>query len=291
MLREWRSILPLFCATRFDHDGPLLVSLIYNSFCLSLPRFSPLADGSMLWPSIRIDTPGVIERVSMLFHDNPYLIQGFNTFLPPGYRIEISNDPRNMDTITVTTPMGVMTQNISAYGAPVRMARESLLPTSTPMIPLPQQPPFPLGPPPVLPVGIGNGSRPATPSRLLSHPPDFGFSPSVMYSSPATALQAKAAAAFLGNMGNRQDVIPPGEFNHAIQFLNKIKVRFEDDSETYKQFLEILHAYQKEQKHLHDVRPLTCSPLFAGLTTLSVPSLCSSADALQGGTRSHARIP
>ena len=197
----------------------------------------------------------------MLFHDNPYLIQGFNTFLPPGYRIEISNDPRNMDTITVTTPMGVMTQNISAYGAPVRIAREPLLPATTPMIPLPQQPPFPLGPPPVLPVGIGNGSRPATPSRLLSHPPDFGFSPSVMYSSPSTASQANAAAAFLGNMGNRQDAIPPGEFNHAIQFLNKIKVRFEDDSETYKQFLEILHAYQKEQKHLHDVRPPTCTPV------------------------------
>ncbi|KZT74953.1 hypothetical protein DAEQUDRAFT_720143 [Daedalea quercina L-15889] len=199
-----------------------------------------------------IDTPGVIDRVSMLFHDNPYLIQGFNTFLPPGYRIEVSNDPRHMDTITVTTPTGTMTQNISAYGAPVRIAREPVLAAPAAMIPLPQQPPFPLGPPPVLPVGIGNGSRPATPSRLLSQPPEYGFSPSVMYSSPSTASQANAAAAFLGNMGNRQEAIPQGEFNHAIQFLNKIKVRFEDDSETYKQFLEILHAYQKEQKHLQD---------------------------------------
>ncbi|KAH9937360.1 uncharacterized protein B0H18DRAFT_970211 [Fomitopsis serialis] len=199
-----------------------------------------------------IDTPGVIERVSMLFHDNPYLIQGFNTFLPPGYRIEVSTDPRNLDTITVTTPMGIMTQNISAYGAPVRIARDPMLPAPPAMIPLPQQPPFSSAPPPVLPVGIGNGSRPATPSRLLSHPPEYGFSPSVMYSSPSTASQTNAAATFLGNMGNRQDTTLPGEFNHAIQFLNKIKVRYEDDSETYKQFLEILHAYQKEQKHLQD---------------------------------------
>ncbi|KAL4065507.1 paired amphipathic helix, partial [Scleroderma yunnanense] len=38
-----------------------------------------------------IDTVGVIERVSILFHGNPSLLQGFNTFLPPGYRIEISS--------------------------------------------------------------------------------------------------------------------------------------------------------------------------------------------------------
>ncbi|KAH9835880.1 uncharacterized protein C8Q71DRAFT_797373 [Rhodofomes roseus] len=187
----------------------------------------------------------------MLFHDNPYLIQGFNTFLPPGYRIELSTDPRNMDTITVTTPMGIMTQNISAYGAPVRIARESMLPAPAAMIPPSQQPPFPLAPPPVLPVGIGNGSRPATPSRLLSHPPDYGFSPSAMYSSPSTASQTNAAATFLSNRQGQESILP-GEFNHAIQFLNKIKVRYEDDSETYKQFLEILHAYQKEQKHLQD---------------------------------------
>jgi paired amphipathic helix protein Sin3a len=38
------------------------------------------------WPSI--DTPGVIARVSTLFEGNPELIQGFNTFLPAGYKIE-----------------------------------------------------------------------------------------------------------------------------------------------------------------------------------------------------------
>lgn len=52
-----------------------------------------------------IDTPGVIERVSSLFAGNPELIQGFNTFLPPGYRIECGtgDDP---NAIRVTTPMG-----------------------------------------------------------------------------------------------------------------------------------------------------------------------------------------
>ena len=37
----------------------------------------------------RIDTPGVINNVVELFHGNGNLVEGFNTFLPPGYRIEV----------------------------------------------------------------------------------------------------------------------------------------------------------------------------------------------------------
>lgn len=62
-----------------------------------------------------IDTPGVINRVSELFAGHPNLIQGFNTFLPPGYRIECGagNDP---NTIRVTTPMGTTVQSITGTG-------------------------------------------------------------------------------------------------------------------------------------------------------------------------------
>ena len=58
-----------------------------------------------------IDTPGVINRVSELFNGHPALIQGFNTFLPPGYRIECGTD-ENPDAIRVTTPSGTMTQSL-----------------------------------------------------------------------------------------------------------------------------------------------------------------------------------
>ena len=60
-----------------------------------------------------IDTPGVIDRVSTLFSGNPNLIQGFNTFLPPGYKIECgtNGDP---NAIRVTTPMGTMVQTMPA---------------------------------------------------------------------------------------------------------------------------------------------------------------------------------
>ena len=37
----------------------------------------------------RINTPGVIKRVSELFRGHNDLILGFNTFLPPGYKIEV----------------------------------------------------------------------------------------------------------------------------------------------------------------------------------------------------------
>ena len=39
----------------------------------------------------------------------------------------------------------------------------------------------------------------------------------------------------------------PVEFNHAINYVNKIKNRFQGQPEVYKQFLEILHTYQKDQ--------------------------------------------
>lgn len=50
--------------------------------------------------------------MSELFAGHPNLIQGFNTFLPPGYRIECGagNDP---NTIRVTTPMGTTVQSIT----------------------------------------------------------------------------------------------------------------------------------------------------------------------------------
>ena len=54
---------------------------------------------------LSIDTPGVIERVSRLFNGHPQLVNGFNTFLPPGYRIEANfSTTRGVGTIRVITP-------------------------------------------------------------------------------------------------------------------------------------------------------------------------------------------
>ena len=53
-----------------------------------------------------IDTLGVMKRTSHLFHGHPSLIQGFNTFLPMGYRIEAREGEA---IVTMTTPFGVST--------------------------------------------------------------------------------------------------------------------------------------------------------------------------------------
>ena len=76
---------------------------VYNRFLDIMKDFKSQA----------IDTPGVIERVSMLFRGQPSLIQGFNTFLPPGYRIECSFDQHEGNVITVTTPNGTTTQTLT----------------------------------------------------------------------------------------------------------------------------------------------------------------------------------
>ena len=65
-----------------------------------------------------IDTPGVINRVSNLFKGHPDLIVGFNTFLPPGYKIEVqANDPNQ---INVSTPTGQMQAQIHRTPPPAQ---------------------------------------------------------------------------------------------------------------------------------------------------------------------------
>ena len=54
----------------------------------------------------------------------------------------------------------------------------------------------------------------------------------------------------------------PVEFNHAINYVNKIKNRFQGQPDIYKQFLEILHTYQKEQRSLKEglISPINYRP-------------------------------
>uniref|UniRef100_A0A667XJF8 Paired amphipathic helix protein Sin3a n=1 Tax=Myripristis murdjan TaxID=586833 RepID=A0A667XJF8_9TELE len=146
---------------------------VYNDFLDIMKEFK----------SQSIDTPGVISRVSQLFKGHPDLIMGFNTFLPPGYKIEVqTNDLVNVTTPALT-PSSQSNPSIPAYSSP-------------------RSPPLQLHPP-----------LSGTPTG----PP----------------------------MQNNQ----PVEFNHAINYVNKIKNRFQGQPDIYKAFLEILHTYQKEQRN------------------------------------------
>jgi paired amphipathic helix protein Sin3a len=213
---------------------------------VSLAPFNIVSCSDLSHP--RIDTPGVIQRVSLLFHGNAQLIQGFNTFLPMGYRIDVSADPLD-DMITVTTPSGTTTQSTTANPALPRPVRD------VPGLHSHANTPKSTSGPSILPaLGPDSLSRSHTPHSLLLHGQQIPFDPS--FSPGFPSQQTTAAASVLGNLNNNRNPVerqPPGEFNHAIHYLNKIKARYTDDANTYKQFLDILQTYQKEQRHLHDV--------------------------------------
>jgi paired amphipathic helix protein Sin3a len=169
----------------------------------------------------RIDTPGVIERVSALFRGHPSLISGFNTFLPPGYRIECSLDNNQRDIIKVTTPTGTTT---TTGGGVLHLSREG------------QQP---VGPSSY----YGGTYEPASSSQEVGSHPGMGQ----YHEGPPHGVP-----------GDQEQLSPdsrraPVEFNHAINYVNKIKNRFANEPDTYKQFLEILQTYQKEQKPIQEV--------------------------------------
>ncbi len=82
---------------------------------------------------------------------------------------------------------------------------------------------------------------------------------SAMIPMPNTAAQAVAQVrqqmqqqAPTGPTSGAGGGSQPVEFNHAINYVNKIKNRFQGQPDVYKQFLEILHSYQKDQKAIKE---------------------------------------
>jgi paired amphipathic helix protein Sin3a len=226
-----------------------------------------------------IDTPGVIERVSTLFAGNPNLIQGFNTFLPPGYKIECgtNGDP---NAIRVTTPMGTMVSTMPVprplsprgnvvNGNTAQQHEGTYYETAQGRAwPQQQRPQGPdgqdsifspnnrsLGQPLYGPQQGQQGPAPLSPEvTSRPHPDPAGsaaalahqqeqrgvsqlqnavsaatgrsiMSPSVGAATPL-AVQALNSAAQLPQMGGvAAEKRGPVEFNHAISYVNKIKVR------------------------------------------------------------------
>jgi paired amphipathic helix protein Sin3a len=196
----------------------------------------------------RIDTPGVINRVSELFAGHPNLIQGFNTFLPPGYRIECgsSGDP---NTIRVTTPMGTTVQSITGTGG--RALPDSGMGSQTatggsyygPQRPggnWPQVPQHSIESPEAVfsPQHQSTGTAYNTPS----HNPFDAAAAAAHQQQQRGVSQLTNAVATLGHPPRNAQTPTPGqtsmnggaqpglekrgpvEFNHAISYVNKIKV-------------------------------------------------------------------
>jgi paired amphipathic helix protein Sin3a len=167
------------------------------------------------------------------------LIHGFNTFLPPGYYLEPTSDPAN--PVKVTTPRD----------------KDNTSPTPAPGPAIPE-------PPAVKPNWNPPPNRPAPPAVTL--PPAEAPEP-VPPQPPAPVnytSQMAGASNIITSMnqstneqGQRMEqqsrVRGPAEFNHAINYVNKIKTRFSAQPEVYRSFLEILQTYQKDDKPINEV--------------------------------------
>ncbi|KAJ2703601.1 hypothetical protein H4R19_005303, partial [Coemansia spiralis] len=221
---------------------------VYNQFLEIMKEFKSHA----------IDTPGVISRVSRLFYGSPALIQGFNTFLPPGYRIECSDDPT--EGVRVTTPSGSIIPDMQRQGS------------GGPMLGLPQSPP----PAPSQPAGQRGPAaqqqayvpRDQYAARRAAQAPQGPHSASQTAAAgaigqlggaypatgaPAAAAQSPGAMRSPSTPSSQRSRGVPVEFNHAITYVNKIKMRFAAEPDRYKEFLEILQTYQKESRPIHEV--------------------------------------
>ncbi|KAL8909391.1 MAG: hypothetical protein Q9207_000226 [Kuettlingeria erythrocarpa] len=258
-----------------------------------------------------IDTPGVIGRVSLLFAGHPELIQGFNTFLPPGYRIECGtrDDP---NAIRVTTPMGTTVSQMPSVqnrlngsldsgptldnlGSPSHqhtlvdgfptpreahgsrgenydVQTESHFPTNGRL----DEPSFH---PPSQPLGQDKAAydRGEADETSMGHQQDQRGVSHLTNAVSAVATDGTPSRHTLAQMsptggsvvslnqagsahGAPGPSVTPGlekrgpiEFNHAIGYVNKIKNRFSQQPDIYKQFLEILQTYQRDLKPIQDV--------------------------------------
>ena len=176
-----------------------------------------------------IDTPGVIERVSHLFAGNPGLIQGFNTFLPPGYKIECGagDDP---NAIRVTTPMGT-TVSTMPLARPLSNPRThvvngNVLPTERTFYDSTNRLTWPPQQTQESSFGSDNRSLTQTGYGLQTGPTSHPMSPEVHREQPVVALAHQSDqrgvsqlqnAASVGasiQIGNRQGVLSsPGDAN------------------------------------------------------------------------------
>ena len=190
-----------------------------------------------------IDTPGVIDRVLQLFHGHRELILGFNTFLPPGYKIEFTADDENKPRVQLKYPQGVTGPQPQGYGSGACGQPGP----GPPMQPMPPQPPQHMA------SSMSSSYAPIQPQpgTDFSQPPPLpqAQQPQVAPLQPPVQVQAQSQA----TPAQPQPKKAPIEFDQAINYVTKIKTRFAKQPETYKAFLEILHTYQKEQRTIKEV--------------------------------------
>lgn len=193
---------------------------VYNDFLDIMKEFK----------SQSIDTPGVIQRVSNLFKGFPDLIVGFNTFLPPGYKIEVQKNDQGYAfqvSVSVPSPTGTLMPDtdqqkpamiLSGSGTIIHNNISDI--TQSASIPTPSQQ-LAMAPhvQPVAP-------QPPPTASVLHHSSGAYCGTSTIHNNSThnslNLAQVAATQALQGHTDTPQN--QPVEFNHAINYVNKIKV-------------------------------------------------------------------
>ncbi|KAF7701781.1 hypothetical protein HF521_001064 [Silurus meridionalis] len=206
------------------------------------PNPSASAPGQQQFQRLKVeDALSYLDQVKLQFGNQP---QVYNDFLDimkefksqsidtPGVISRVqTNDLVNVTTpgqIHHITPHGISVQNIPSTTPaqhPSHLSTQASSPSTQP-----SQKNKPLQSPALTPSSQPNPSIP--PYASPRSPPLHPHTP-VSSTPNGPPLQ------------NNQ----PVEFNHAINYVNKIKNRFQGQPDIYKAFLEILHTYQKEQRN------------------------------------------
>ena len=228
-----------------------------------------------------IDTQRVIHRVAQLFEGHDELIEDFNTFLPPKFDIKVRKT-----AIYISEPVGfyrlllprfekeTLSQNdyneylklenemrgTQAVKNKIEQNQMNLLVKNASVLlekqakddyfkPTPQ--PKKRGPKPKTAVNLGFQHQ--FQNKNLPKPITTTNSPFINTSmAPSIDLGAQFALNLKNTFQkqqNQQQKQP--EMDHAINYVNKIKARFQSEPAVYKKFLEILHKYQKEESKSH----------------------------------------
>jgi histone deacetylase complex regulatory component SIN3 len=119
------GILKEFNSQRYSEKlwFAIIIILYYPTSIYKASKVLSLLCNFLIFSSQSIDTLCVISRVSNLFKGHPEMIVGFNTFLPPGYKIEVH--PNDANSISYTTPHQTTLQNATLTGQSLHMVGTS----------------------------------------------------------------------------------------------------------------------------------------------------------------------
>lgn len=224
-----------------------------------------------------IDTTEVIKRVSELFLGHEDLILGFNTFLPPGYKIEVREN-RNTGAFNTgfVGPHGhyselpVFRRPGAPRSGPLRSRSGKKQPTPPPIrskdakgditkVAQSSAPPT-AGPastkdskdrcsgmspstPTVLPVTLKEVSSSQKPISLKEHEGTKHFSPAPQKHVPQQQ-PSKKVESYQGKSS---------ELDQVLGFISDIKSRFSDKPQNFEQFLDTFHHFRSERSSIREV--------------------------------------